>query len=359
MFNKKARKPYKSLTELVEEVLVSEYATVLIQKDNEPNVSQFKISNQTADKIIKTLGDDPHYEKITNYIISKGFTPETFQKGDFRKLTSSIFESSTQELDAFTKFIDTENKPLLAEHKSGNLIRIGNTYGLASGLLTNIFDTELTDDSGNNVGKGEILIGLLFKDVKNSETTGDLLFGSEKVEVKGDQGRFGPQPGRGEVIAPVTTFVEPFIRTQEQIQQYLTLAAQIKVPGVAAKDANNDMIRHMFASYDFVQDKKQVYNHIIKKLDSIYNREEPVAGVYVTEAMLANKERDKVRKALVKLNTIGYLGDQKLVMISSEHDYIFVTKENMISTGGLIDQGKIKTKSNFKFTDAFPNLILK
>jgi hypothetical protein len=357
-FNK-TKKPYKSLTKLVEEVLVSEYATVLIQKENEPDVTEYKVSNTTADKIKKALSADPHYEKINAYIISKGFKPDTFQRGDFQKLITTIFESNETDLDAFSKFIDSQSKPSLIENTAGNLIRIGNSHGLPTELLTNIFNTKLVDDGGNSVGPGEILLGLLFKDLRNSETVGDLMLGNDKVEVKGDQGRFGPQPGRGEIIAPVTSFVAPFLARPEQQQQYTALAANIKVPGVASKDANFDMIKHMFASYDLIQDKKAVYDNTVKVLDSIYNRNEPVAANYITQAMIANKEREKIKKALIKINTVGYLGDEKLIIMNPSHNYIFATKENMISSGGLIDQDKIKTKSNFKFNDAFPNLILK
>jgi len=66
-FNK-TKKPYKSLTKLVEEILVSEYATVLIQKDTDQNVMQFKVSNQTADKVIQALDVDTHYKKIDKYL---------------------------------------------------------------------------------------------------------------------------------------------------------------------------------------------------------------------------------------------------------------------------------------------------
>jgi len=272
-----------------------------------------------------------------------------------------ILDNKKDSLDAFVKFIETSNKPLMESQLSGNLIKIGNSSGLSNEFINSIFNPGLSDNKNNKVGPGEVLIGILFNDVRNTPTTGDLLIGNQEVEVKSKDGRFGPQPGRGEFIVPFTSFIAPFVNLKDPqvINNYNNIANSIKVPGVGEEKAKYDMIKHMLASYMFINDKKAVYENIITVLDSIYTSNNSVARSYITQAMLENKERDKLKKGLLKINTVGYLGDKKLIMLNTNLDYTFVTKEKMLEEGGLIDSGKIIPTSNFKFTDAFPNLGLK
>jgi len=249
-FNK-TKNPYKSLTKIVEEVLVSEYATVRIQKDTDLDVRSFKVSNQTADKVIQALDVDPHYDKINNYLNSKGFTIERFQRGDYEKLMNTILANSKESLESFVKFIETSNKPLMESQLTGNLMRIGNSAGLSTEFINSLFNPGLSDNKNNKVGPGEVLIGVLFNDVKNTPTTGDLLVGNQEVEVKSQDGRFGPQPGRGEFIVPFTSFIAPFVNLKDPqiINNYNTVANSIKVPGVNVEKARYDMVKHMIACF--------------------------------------------------------------------------------------------------------------
>jgi hypothetical protein len=353
VLNKKPKKPYKSLKTILDEVFkkstLNEYATVLIQKENEPDVSEFKVSNQTADKVRRALSSDPHEQKIASYLSTKQFTPDAFQGKGYQILLGTILESTEEEVSSLSKYIDRNDKPSLEQTPKGNYLTIGGGLGISQNLIKILFSlTDLKDPKGSNVGPGEIITALIFNDVTNSLGSGDLLLNNNPLEVKSG-GRFGQQPGRGGPPIAVTSFVSPFLRTPEQLQQYTTKTSKSKF----------DIVDHIIASYEFITNKQAVLNQIWNILNNIYTPDLLLASKYVTEELIKKKDKIGLKNAIFKLNTEGYVKDKKLLLINEKYDYILTDKDKMVVDNGLIDSGAVKTRSNYRFNELNPNVVYK
>jgi len=372
----KVKKPYKSLDEVYLKNTLSKYsagtriiflrerADVLIQKDPPAGaVREFEVSNDTADKLERSLTvQEPNREKFVNYLALKGFKPESYRDNGFVLITEAIMQLQDQDIKSFASFIDRPEKPSLREYLAGNLLSIGKQYGLTDGFTKRMSSVQPIDKGGNAVGPGEILFGLIFKDVMNSPQSGDLAFNGKKVEVKGTGGRFGQQGGRSSFVPRNTIFIEPFVKnTPEQMNKYRGILSSIKV-GSAAREKTNDIVYNMLVSYNFIPNmQNDMYNVIIDTLDNFYSYKQKFAAEYITPELLKSNDYNAIKKAVFKLYAKGYLEKNKidgyLINVSSKNlNYIVITLEQLLTPNtGYIDSGKLVVK-NFRFNDLYPNI---
>jgi len=352
------KKPYKSLQDIYSAsvaantriLFVKEDATVLIQKDQEKDVDEFKVTNQTADKLRKEIRNETYEGKIMDYLAQKNYSANAFQGKGFNILASTILESSDEELKTFSDFIDKAEKPKLSEATQGNIMSVAKSQGIADSIITNLSSlNELTDRGGSKIGPGEIAVALLFDDVKNSLTGGDLLMGSSKVEVKKGGGRLGQQPGRGGMALSPTIFIEPFVKNKDALSSYVQ------------QNSGNDIVKHLIASYKLIAPelKNEAAGYIHKILDSIYAAGKNVASKYVTKEALDKGNYEALKADLLKLNIEGYMKSDYFLFIDNNYNYILADKNSMLMQDGLVDTRKIWLRSNYRFNDLYPGVVLR
>lgn len=344
-------------------LFIKEDATVLIQKDQEDKVDQFRITNQAADKIIKTLSvEEPSKEKIINFLSQKGYSRDAFEGRGFNLVINSLFDHSEEEIKSLSKFIDKQDKPKILDNSSGNLISIGSSNGIAQSLISTLATVgPLFDSSGNKVGPGEIALGIIFSDLRNSSASGDLELNGQRVEVKASGGRMGPRGSMGGPSIGSTRFITPFVKTREQQAEYTRIvlgskfAKRVTQPG-------GDLIYNMIASYNFVNDKDAIYNHILDEIDSFYSYGQRLAGSVISKQMLESANYEQLKNGVFKIYVKGYLDRHKvdgyLINIDQKLNYVIGTKDQILTNGGFIDTGKIKLRNNFRFNDLYPGIVI-
>jgi len=338
-----------------------EYAEVLIQKDPpKGEVKDYKVSDDTAKKLSQALDvKEPNQQVIVSYLNQKGYSTNSFKGKGFDVIVDTVLENNEQDVASFTNFIKGTEKPKLLNNLSGNLKDIGQKYNLSPNIIQSLATLSLLDNTSNAVGPGEIAIGVLFEDIKNSSTTGDLELNGKKVEVKGSGGRMGLQPGRSPQTVDSLIFVEPFLKNKETIDNYKNIVLNSKY-GQSVREKANDLIYNLVVSYNFVSDKNAVYEHIVKKLDELYGYGARHAREYITKPLLQSADYNAIKKAMFKLYARGYLEKNKidgyLINVNNNLDYIVITLEQLLESGtGYIDTGKLVV-SNFRFKNLYPSI---
>ncbi len=172
-----------------------------------------------------TSGEDQQnvYAKIIGFLNAKNYNSKSFQQGHFTGLVHTILGQGDQG-KKFVDYLSSSDQPSLIaslENGVGSLEMFAGAAGLPREALDQLMDSKWTDAGGSNVGPGEVALSLLFKDVRNkvkgtgAGDGGDLSITLEiggikgsmgtkesvfnDLEIKGQGGRLGPQPGRGGV----------------------------------------------------------------------------------------------------------------------------------------------------------------
>ena len=137
----------------------------------------------------KFLASKPFTSKIFEYLDSKNLTENTIREGDVRKFILEIL-ANNNDTSKFAKYI--ENPASLSSiDKSGMLIpTIQKLSGVSAESITGLINL-IGTESGRGVGRSEIALATFFKDVKMSETKGDLDWNGNYLEVKGTAARLG------------------------------------------------------------------------------------------------------------------------------------------------------------------------
>lgn len=347
-----------------DKVSLKEYAEVIIQK-NPPHgeVKDFRVSDDTAEKISNAITKEPNQKKIIDFLNGKGFTEKSFKGRGFNAIVDTIIEAGEQSVESFINFIQNESKPTILSNLTGNLLDIGTKAGISAEIIKLLSTLNLLDNTNNAVGPGEIAIGLIFSDVRNSSTKGDLELGGKKVEVKGSGGRMGLQPGRSPQTVSPLVFVLPFIKNnKEALAQYNNIVLNSKY-GKRIREKTYDVIYNMLVSYNFVKDKKSIYENIVEELDKIYSYGNNYAKEYITIPLLESADYLKIKTALFKLYAKGYLEKNKidgyLINVSKDNlDYIVITLQQLLEPEtGYIDTGKVVAE-NFRFNDLYPGISI-
>lgn len=349
-------KKYISLQSKLDEVLqssntrvlfVREDATVLIQKDQEKNVDEFKVPDATADKLKKEIRDASYEGAIQSFLTTKKYTAAAFQGKGYNTLLSTIFDSSDEDLKKFVEFINTKNDLKFNDHLAGNVAVLARGKGLSDALIDNLSGlNELRDAGGNSVGPGEVLFAIVFSDVANSMTGGDLVHADKKIEVKKNEGHFGQQSGRGGMKLLKTLFLDPFIRNPDKLKQ-IDQGLSIRMGDI------------LLASYNAVDNKQEFVSYAIKKLNSIYANNASMAEKYFNDQLFRAGDVKQINIALLKLNADGYIKSDFIMFIDKNYNYVVSTKEDLIKPGGYIDAGKVRTLGNFTINDLYPKIGIK
>jgi len=168
---------------------------------------------------------DSVYTAIVNTLKAKNYSDDTLQPGHFDGLVAGIIKNDPTE---FLKFVSTSGDREIKYNPTGNLASFLTPGGFSEDAMKALVGSKWTDAGGSNIGPGEIALALTFGDVSNKvvkklgeegdesdSTGGDLLLtidgggdgegffqdieivdGEAPIEIKGQDGRFGQQPGR-------------------------------------------------------------------------------------------------------------------------------------------------------------------
>ena len=315
-------------------------------------INNANLTNPQIQRLFKNISGFAHKDNILNYVNSKGFTANKFKTGDIA--IETIFNGiSDSNIDEFVKYIKNP-KTLSSIDVAGNFAP---QLGLSSTLVRDLIDIEPGSDAGgSNVGKIEVFLGLMFSDVDNNVSKGDLNWNGKNLEVKGTGGRLGQQSGRGSDNKETIENAARQLLSDEVLEEYLNYLPKVKYSIVFS-------IKEL---YEVATSNGKSNNDVEKVIQAALNRafyDKGVAATYFnTPEDFTNI--DKIKKNLIKVNSRSYAiktdVNTFLFCNSSSGDYVIVDMSELDSA---IDNVKFDTSvrgvTGYKWYDIAPNMVVR
>ena len=315
-------------------------------------INNANLTNPQIQRLFKNVSGFAHKDNILNYVNSKGFTADKFKTGDIA--IETIFNGiSDSNIDEFIKYIKNP-KTLSSIDVAGNFT---SQLGLSSTLVRDLIDIEPGSDAGgSNVGKIEVFLGLMFSDVDNNVSKGDLNWNGKNLEVKGTGGRLGQQSGRGSDNKETIENAARQLLSDEVLEEYLNYLPKIKY----------SIVYSIKELYEVATSNGKSNNDVEKVIQAALNRafyDKGVAATYFnTPEDFTNI--DKIKKNLIKVNSRSYAIKTNvntfLFCNSSSGDYVIVDMSELDSA---IDNVKFDTSvrgvTGYKWYDIAPNMVVR
>lgn len=325
----------------------------LYVKDNEEYKPLGQVSDDNFDKITRIATGGDALESITKYLDGKLYTRNSFKNEyDYDSLVDILDRGE------FEKYIAAEDKPSLSIPETGNVVELVTSKGFNEKTAMRASAFTPIDDGGSNVGPCEILLALAFNNVTNSTGGGDLMIDGQKLEVKGQGGRFGQQGGRGGPALSPSTLLDGLEGDNVNV----------------VKSVESNIIG-TYRAFAQIGNTDQFLSNLHELLKIAY----PGGNVerFFTKDINYNDPtsrkrgapQSQIRKQLAKLNLQQYSKKYDLQNIifakgpqqknptpGSLGDFASFTVDDAIRDGGLIDEGILRANS-FTMAGLYPNFF--
>ena len=292
---------------------------------------------KSIQKIVRTNSNEKVVSKILN---RKLYDESSFIEGQYKILVDYLGDLDAAHL----KILSSNRLPKLSDNKIGQLSEISNKVKIPFDAIDNVFNFTPVDAGGSNVGRGEILLALLFKDVTNTTGGGDLKHSNSILEIKGVRARLGQQPGRGTVGVDQNDFVVFPDQSPEWREGILNAS-------LAGGGRNWDASKLLSNVINSINNPTTV-NYFVSLLSKLYPK-----GNVNSHLKDATSIQDPVtaKKTLFKINLDHYFTKgnvEELLIFDKTTKYIVMTKEEAFEH---INNGKF-TCGNFLIGDWAPNV---
>lgn len=315
-------------------------------------IQNAKLTNPQIQKLFKNISGFAYKDSILNFVNSKGFTSDKFKTGDIA--IETIFNGiSNSNIDEFINYIK-KPRTLSSLDLSGNFV---SQLGLSSDLVRDLINIEPgADAGGSSVGKAEVFLGLMFSDVDNNVSKGDLNWNGKNLEVKGTGGRLGQQAGRGNDNKETIENAAKQLLSGEVLEKYLNYLPTVKY----------SMVFSIKELYEAATSNGKSPNDVEKVIQSALDRafyDKGVASMYFNSPTDFT-DPDKIKKNLIKVNSRSYAiktdVNAFLFLNSSNGDYVIV---DMAELDDAIDTQKFDTSvrgvTGYKWYDIAPNMVVR
>lgn len=315
-------------------------------------IQNAKLTNPQVQKLFKNISGFAYKDSILNFVNNKGFTSDKFKTGDIA--IETIFNGiSDSNIDEFIQYIK-KPRTLSSLDLSGNFV---SQLGLPSNLVRDLINIEPgADAGGSSVGKAEVFLGLMFSDVDNNVSKGDLNWNGKNLEVKGTGGRLGQQSGRGNDNKETIENAAKQLLDGEILEEYLGYLSTIKY----------SMVFSIKRLYELAIKNGKSSKEIEGVIQSALNRafyDKGVASMYFNNPSDFT-DPDIIKKNLIKVNSRSYAiktdVNTFLFLNSSNGDYVIIDMEELDNA---IDTVKFDTSvrgvTGYKWYDIAPNMVVR
>ena len=315
-------------------------------------IQNAKLNDSQVQKLFKNISGFAYKDSILSFVNSKGFTSDKFKTGDIA--IETIFNKiSDSNINEFIQYIK-KPRTLSSLDLSGNFV---SQLGLSPNLVEDLINIEPgADAGGSSVGKAEVFLGLMFSDVDNNVSKGDLNWNGKNLEVKGTGGRLGQQAGRGNDNKETIENAAKQLLDGEVLDEYVNYLSTIKY----------SMVFSIKKLYETATENGKSINDVKKIIQSALNRafyDKGVASMYFNDPSDFT-DPDRVKKNLIKVNSRSYAiktdVNAFLFLNSSNGDYVIV---DMAELDDAIDTQKFDTSvrgvTGYKWYDIAPNMVVR
>ena len=266
---------------------LTENSTVVKEEEN-------AISNDEIVDLVASIKDDPEALKfIKKYITSRPKQGFFFKVANDAEITDSTVEgaqapktlfgilSDNDDLDNFQRYVESGQLTFGNLGPSGNLISKLENTGISTDSITRILNFG-GFEGGRGVGKAEVGLALLLKDIKMmTGGKGDLNWNGKYLEVKGSKGRLGKREGSVEATGKLFDILEDL--------------------GYDKFDKPHEFIAYAAQSGD----KGEVLNATQQFLAKLYPSAKTKINTYINTGNIT--DADELRKAIQKLYMWNYV----------------------------------------------------
>ena len=279
-------------------------------------------------------------DRLIQLLRFKNYRESDLQAGHFEGLIQTIIKGG-QGKDLVDYLEDTDRAVNLKDSPSGNIESLASDF-LSRDTISGIVGSKWTDKGGSNIGPGEIALAIIFRDVKNKtmeKEGGDLTLtiGDEKnaLEVKGLQGRFGQQGGRGGVSSKGQQNVyDNLLKQYDSDESFKTAITNKRV--ILALRNTYDAIKNYNSTLPTSKqiDTDMFFQLINKHILGVAYEHSKNNYYLLKAAMTKTNSADSIKKALTKIYTFNYLDKHKyryLLFINSKppFDYHMLTYDKI------------------------------
>lgn len=309
-----------SLPEFQEQVIVEEDKKEISIKDITDILNQIKDDQKALDKIYKFIINRPGEKGFFGVATASNVTDKTVDTSNAPQVIFDILSNSGD----LKKYIDFEKPGFSEIGKEGNFLDFfEGKSGISKETLTKMFNFS-GKESGRGVGKGEVAMALLFKDVKMASAgAGDLDWGGKSLEVKGSNARLGGRDRKFEGFER-TALGQLATKYDKSDEQFRTL-----IPNLADEEG---------------LDKKELLDAVIDFESKAHPKGD--AKKYFTEDILSNPI--EIRKAFTK-NLIKHYSTSKnidhFIWWNSNNKFGKYISFSPDEADELVDKGLLRTNN--------------
>lgn len=345
--------------------VVTENSNVVTKNDIIKQIKSTKLSDSDLQKINQLIITAIYKPQVIKYLASKNIVPENYQLGDE---AVNLILSKITALPNAADVVKYFEKPVMLKWGTDGRGNIQQLTGLPDSTIARLITIQPGADSGGSAtGPAEIAFSLLFKNIKNSSTSGDLEMDGKTVELKGRDGRLGSQSGRGKEMNVKSSFVGQMIKQ----------AADNKTMNEFISNKDNINIAYaIFNAYDIL-----VNSGIMPKKEFITNVQQGLSDIYFNKSIVVKKyfnnstkwtSAESIGRQLVKTNLEAYMTkiNNEIIIFhrfretgkspSLDLSFVVIDKSDIDSVidTGVITLGSLRPESSIFWHDTNPSVKL-
>jgi hypothetical protein len=178
------------ISELVKEE--DQEPKVITKKDIIDYINNAKLDDKQITKLYQRVTNFGNYRSIRDKVKAKGYGDKIYKQYS-QQIQNIIEDLPVENSRKFSEFLQKGGAKFPTNSRGGNIIDdISSQTNLPTDVVKAVFRHTAQDEKKRGVGMGELALTLLFDNVTNAVSKGDLAINGEEFEVKGQGAKLGP-----------------------------------------------------------------------------------------------------------------------------------------------------------------------
>jgi len=180
----------KLISELVKEE--DQEPKSITKKDIIDYINNAELDDKQIVKLYQRVTNFGNYRSIRDKVRQKGYGDKIYKQYS-QQIQSIIEDLPVEDSRKFSDFLQKGGAKFPTKSRGGNIINdISAQTNLPTNVVKAVFRHTAQDEKKRGVGMGELALILLFDNVTNAVSKGDLAIDGQEFEVKGQGAKLGP-----------------------------------------------------------------------------------------------------------------------------------------------------------------------
>jgi len=155
-------------------------------------VKSAKLDDKQVKKLYQRVTNFGNYRNIRNKVKEKGFGDKIYKQYS-QQIQNIIEDLPVEDTKKFSEYLQKGGAKFSTDTRGGNILDdIASQTNLPTNVVKAVFRHTAQDEKKRGVGMGELALVLLFDNVTNASSKGDLAIDKKEFEVKGQGAKLGP-----------------------------------------------------------------------------------------------------------------------------------------------------------------------